>query len=188
MAQQYDSQVQLAAFRVAIPFPLVECEGENLALHFHGRQDLPPLIAVKRFTLCALHFISSATQRKIDNMSKRSLGKPQEAVNPGQATSEDDVSTELNGDFHLANGILSFSGLHFEIPGTEVQLGGTYALNGEMMNFRGKVRLQAKLSQTTTGVKSFVLKLADPLFSKPGNGAVLPIRITGTAQHPHNGL
>ena len=43
MAEQYHSQVQLDAFRVAIPFPLVQCEGENLVLHFQGRQDLPPL-------------------------------------------------------------------------------------------------------------------------------------------------
>jgi hypothetical protein len=154
-----------------------------------GPEEVPDRLHLDgSFALGALHFTSSATQQKIDNMSKRSLGKPQEVVNPGQATNEDDVSTELNGDFHLANGILAFSGLQFAIPGAEVQLGGTYALNGEMMNFRGKVRLQAKLSQTTTGVKSFVLKLADPLFSKQGNGAVLPIRITGTAQHPHYGL
>lgn len=154
-----------------------------------GPEEVPERLHLDgSFALGALHFTSSATQQKIDNMSKRSLGKPQEVVNPAQATNEDDVSTELNGDFHLVNGILSFSGLQFAIPGADVQLGGTYALNGELMNFRGKVRLQAKLSQTTTGVKSLALKLADPLFSKQGNGAVFPIRITGTAQHPHYGL
>jgi hypothetical protein len=94
----------------------------------------------------------------------------------------------MNGDFYLAKGILSFSGLQFAIPGADVQLGGTYALDNEIMNFRGQVRLQAKLSQTTTGVKSVLLKLADPLFSKKGNGAVLPVRITGSVQHPHYGL
>src|SRR5579872_2620067 len=51
MSEQYHSQVQLDAFRVTIPFPLVQCEGDNLVLHFQGRQDLPPLIAVKRFTM-----------------------------------------------------------------------------------------------------------------------------------------
>ena len=51
MTHEYNSNVELSAFRVAIPFPLVQCEGDNLVLHFQGRQDLPPLIAVKRFTM-----------------------------------------------------------------------------------------------------------------------------------------
>ena len=48
--------------------------------------------------------------------------------------------------------------------------------------------MQAKLSQTTTGVKSFLLKFADPIFSKGGKGTVLPIKITGSVQDPHYGL
>jgi hypothetical protein len=49
----FKSKVELSSFRVAIPFPLMQAEGENLALHFQGRQDIPPLIFVKRFTLRA---------------------------------------------------------------------------------------------------------------------------------------
>ena len=51
LAHEYNSQVELGAFSITIPFPWVQCEGENLELHFQGRQDLPPLIAVRRFTL-----------------------------------------------------------------------------------------------------------------------------------------
>jgi hypothetical protein len=39
-----------------------------------------------------------------------------------------------------------------------------------------------------TGVKSFLLKFADPFFSKGGKGTVLPFIITGPVQHPHYGL
>src|SRR5579863_4151894 len=53
LTHEFNSKVELSGFRLAIPFPLVQGEGENLALHFQGRQDLPPLIAVKRFTLRA---------------------------------------------------------------------------------------------------------------------------------------
>ena len=53
LTHEFNSKVELSSFRVAIPFPLVQGEGENLALHFQGRQDLPPLILVKRFTLRA---------------------------------------------------------------------------------------------------------------------------------------
>lgn len=51
MTREYNSDVELSAFRVAIPFPFIQCEGDNLVLHFQGRRDLPPLIAVKRFTM-----------------------------------------------------------------------------------------------------------------------------------------
>ena len=48
--------------------------------------------------------------------------------------------------------------------------------------------MQAKISRTTTGVKSFLLKFADPIFSKGGKGAVVPIKITGSVKSPHYGL
>jgi hypothetical protein len=50
------------------------------------------------------------------------------------------------------------------------------------------LRMQAKLSQTMTGFKSWLLKPVDPFFSKGGAGAVLPIKITGTRQNPSFGL
>ena len=51
--------------------------------------------------------------------------------------------------------------------------------------------MQAKLSQTVTGVKSFFLKAVDPFFKGKNSekaGTVLPIRITGTKDHPAFGL
>ena len=48
--------------------------------------------------------------------------------------------------------------------------------------------MDAKLSQTTTGVKSFLLKALDPIFKTNKAGAVIPIRITGTRQNPSVGL
>jgi hypothetical protein len=135
-----------------------------------------------------VYFTSGAMQQKIDNMSKRSQGKPKEVVSAEEPTSADDVATEMNGNFQLRSGTLTLSLLRFAVPGADVRLDGTYTLDQESMDFRGKILLQAKLSQTTTGVKSFLLKLVDPIFSKPGIGAELPIRITGPAQHPHYGL
>jgi hypothetical protein len=44
--------------------------------------------------------------------------------------------------------------------------------------------MQAKLSKTVTGKKSFFLKLADPFFKKDGAGSVVPIRISGTRDEP----
>jgi hypothetical protein len=136
----------------------------------------------------SLHFTSSAVQQKVDNMSKRSEGKPKEIVKPEEAISTDDVASRMKGNFRLENGVLSLAGLEFDIPGAEVQLDGDYALNPATLDLHGKITMQAKLSRVTTGVKSFLLRFADPIFSKGGNGAVVRIKITGSVQHPHYGL
>src|SRR5579862_3863195 len=73
LSEQYHSQVQLAALRVAIPFPLVQIEGENLVLHFQGRQDLPPLIAVTRFTLRTSMWDLVRSARRIEYLKLEGL-------------------------------------------------------------------------------------------------------------------
>jgi hypothetical protein len=84
--------------------------------------------------------------------------------------------------------LLSFSFLHFVIPGTHVDMTGDYGLDGKEFDFHGKARLDAKVSQMTTGWKSILLKPVDPFFSKNGAGTEVPIRITGTESEPHFGL
>jgi len=84
------------------------------------------------------------------------------------------------GNFVLSNGILSFSWLHFEVPGAQVHLVGKYSLDGNEFDFHAKARRQAKLSHMVTGWKSVLLKPVDPFFSKNGAGADLPVKITGT--------
>jgi hypothetical protein len=140
------------------------------------------------FDLKSLHFTSGAVQQKVDNMSKRSEGKPGEVIDPEEAIKADDVASVMNSNFRVQDGILSLAGLNYGIPGTSVQLAGTYALEPETLDLYGTLRMHAKLSQTITGFKSFLLKFADPIFSKGGKGTVLPIKITGTVQHPHYGL
>jgi AsmA-like C-terminal region len=154
-----------------------------------GPKQIPDRLYLNgSFDLDSLHFTSSAVQQKVDNMSKRSEGKPNEVVNPGEAIKADDVASAMKGNFRVENGILTLSGLGFGIPGADVQLAGTYALEPETLDLSGTVKMQAKLSQTITGVKSFLLKFADPIFSKGGKGTVLPIKITGSVQDPHYGL
>ena len=50
-SREYDSDVELSGFTITIPFPLVQAEADHVTLHFQGRRDLPPLIAVKRLTM-----------------------------------------------------------------------------------------------------------------------------------------
>jgi hypothetical protein len=140
------------------------------------------------FDLDSLHFTSGAVQQKVDNMSKRSEGKPGEVVNSEEAVKSDDVASAMKSNFRVENGTLTLNGLNYGIPGADVQLAGTYALEPETLDLYGKLTMQAKLSQTMTGFKSFLLKFADPIFSKGAKGTVLPIKITGSVQHPHYGL
>ena len=154
-----------------------------------GPKQIPDRLYLNgSFDLDSLHFTSNAVQQKVDNMSKRSEGKPNEVVNPGEAKKADDVASAMKGNFRVENGILTLTGLNYEVPGAHVQIAGTYALEPETLDLSGTVKIQAKLSQTTTGFKSFLLKFADPIFSKGGKGTVLPIKITGSVQDPHYGL
>jgi hypothetical protein len=48
--------------------------------------------------------------------------------------------------------------------------------------------VDTKISNTTTGAKAILLKMMDPFFKKKPKGEVLPVRITGTYEHPSFGL
>jgi hypothetical protein len=113
----------------------------------------------------------------------RSQGKPKLAND----NIPDNVRSEMNGMFVLDHGLLSFSSLHFQVPGTRVNLTGTYSLDGNQFDFHGKALMDAKLSQMVTGWKSILLKPADPFFSKDGAGTEVPFKITGTKSEPHFG-
>ena len=130
------------------------------------------------------HFTSEKLQSRIDSFSLRSRGKARLA----QEHAEPGVPSDLQGRFALRNGILSFSSLHFLIPGTHADMTGEYSLDGNTFDFHGTLKLDAKLSQTMTGWKSVLLKPVDPFFEKNGAGTEVPFKITGTREEPHFGL
>lgn len=136
------------------------------------------------FHVLRAHFTNEKVQGKLDSLSLRSRGMPRQA----QAHIEQDVPVDLHGVFNLKDGLLTFSFLHFLIPGTHVDMTGDYSLNGQEFDFRGTARLDARVSQMTTGWKSILLKPVDPFFSKDGAGTEVPIRISGTESEPHFGL
>jgi hypothetical protein len=129
-------------------------------------------------------FTNEKVREKLDSLSIRTQGKIKEA----KELKGEDVPADLKGVFTLQNGLLSFSLLHFLIPGTHVDMTGDYGLDGKEFNFHGKAMLDAKVSQMTTGWKSVLLKPVDQFFSKDGVGTEVPIRITGTQSEPHIGL
>ena len=136
------------------------------------------------FQVAGAHFTNEKIQEKVDDLSLRSQGKPKLA----QAPNSPDVQSNLGGTYDLKQGTMSFSQLHFEVPGAKVDMTGKYTLDGNTFDFYGKIRLDAKLSQMVTGWKSILLKPVDPFFKKDGAGTEVPIKLTGTKSEPHIGL
>jgi len=153
--------------------------------------DLPPgtadvdnrLKLAGNFEVSGVHFTNEKFQEKVDAISARTRGRPK----PAQDI-PDNVNSEMKGTFNLTNALISFSQLQFRIPGTQLNLTGTYSLDGNEFEFHGKARLDAKLSQMVTGWKSILLKPADPFFSKNGAGTEVPVKVSGTKSEPHFGL
>jgi hypothetical protein len=130
------------------------------------------------------HFTNDKMQSRIDSLSLRSRGQPKAA----REHLEVNVPSDLQGIFKLDGGVLSFSFLHFLIPGTHADMTGQYSLDGNVFDFHGKLKLDAKLSQMMTGWKSILLKPVDPFFRKNGAGTEVPFKVTGTRSAPHFGL
>lgn len=122
-------------------------------------------------------FTSDGIQSKVDTLSRRGQGEPKD-------TRIRNVLSTFSGRFDLRRGTLHLPNLAFSVNGAQVHLAGTYGLESEALDFKGNLRLQAHISETTTGVKSFFLKLIDPLFAKHGAGTYLPIQVSGTVEHP----
>ena len=97
------------------------------------------------------------------------------------------VTSDFAGRFRLDNGRLGLSTLTFDIPGAVVSLNGNYSLRRQTLDFVGDLHMDAKLSQTTTGVKSLFLRIADPIFRRNGK-TVVPLKIAGTRNNPQFGL
>ena len=146
-----------------------------------GKGEIADRLKLKgQFAIAQGNFTELSIQDKIKALSRRGQGKPEEA-SAGSAV------TELSGDFALSNGMLTFRDLNFGVTGANIDLAGTYALRTGELNFQGHLKLAAKLSETMTGIKSWLLKPVDPFFRKNGE-TVLPIKITGTRDHPSFGL
>jgi hypothetical protein len=149
------------------------------------RIDIPPLTRKVReklvldgqFDISQAKFLRSKIQDRIDELSRRGQGEPKnEEI--------DQVISGMAGTFHLQNEVIAFKALSFAIPGAGVDLTGTYNLDNDDLDFRGALKLAAKVSQTMSGWKRWALKPVDPFFSKNGAGTFLRIKVIGTAKEP----
>ena len=134
-----------------------------------------------RFDLSNAKFTSPEVQQKIVELSHRGRGRKPEQE-------KENVASSFQGRFRLGGGRLALPEVSFGVPGAQVKLAGQYALKQETLAFKGDLLLDAKVSQTVSGFKSLLLKLADPFFKRPGGGSQIPIKIEGTRNDPKFGL
>jgi hypothetical protein len=134
-----------------------------------------------RFTMTNARFANVNVSQKITELSQRSRGQKPNA----QSTN---VASDFAGTFKLADAQLTIPAVAFDVPGAGVRLAGTYNLKREDMDFRGALLTDARVSQMTSGWKSWLLKIIDPLFGKNGGGSFIPIKVTGTRSAPSFGL
>jgi hypothetical protein len=134
-------------------------------------------------------FSKSETQNGINHLSQGARGDSDKDP-PKTSRDPDDPETvlsDLTGHVLLRDGAAQFSSLSFSVPGALAQMHGTYNLITEKIDLHGTLKTDSSPSNTTQGIKSLLMKALDP-FLKKRVGYELPIKITGTYEHPSFGL
>ena len=100
------------------------------------------------------------------------------------------VLSGLKGTVGLAGGVAQFSDLEFNVPGANARLHGTYNIVNHRINLHGDMKLDTKISKTSSGPQALLLKVMDPFFRKlkRRKGEIVPVHIIGTYEKPQFGL
>jgi hypothetical protein len=167
----------------------------NGVVAMKGHLDIPPgqarvpekMTLTGAFQLHNFQFNNPSMQDKVDGLSARAQGKPQE-VAAYSTDKQAEVSSTMLANFSLQHGLVNVQDLHYQIPGALVLLNGVYSTDGNVFEFKGHVRTDATASHMVTGWKSWLLKPVDPFLKKNGAGLELPISISGSQGDVHFGL
>jgi hypothetical protein len=143
------------------------------------RDEIQRLRLDGSFSVDRAEFTKTQVQDKLEAFSTKARGVKDETPDP--------VVSDFRGTYTMRDGVIHFSNVTFAMPGARVNVSGRFAMESEALDFRGVVRLDAKVSQLTSGVKSFFLRVVDGLF-RHDDITVVPITITGTADKPKVGL
>ena len=153
---------------------------EELRSRFHARVELDGF----HITLDQALFTSEKIQGRIRQLSLRGQGRPKDV----KTTDPGSIGSTIQGDFKMAGGVVTLPNLVYAVPGAIIDLKGTYGLDGGTLDFTGKAKMQATVSQMVGGWVGTLLKPADSFFKKDGAGTEVPIRIQGTREQPKFGV
>jgi len=161
----------------------------NGAMAFRAKVQVPPgkQSFLKRlnlqgdFTIGSADFVKPATQQAVNNLSQVALGQKQND-NPAS------VDESMKGHVVMTKAMATLTDLYFGVPGALAHMHGTYEVLTGKIDLHGNLRVDNKLSKGETGMKSALLKVAEPFLKKKKQGEIVPIKIDGTFSHPSYGL
>jgi hypothetical protein len=171
---------------VAVPAPRAPMRG---ILQLNTKFVIPPgkreivekLQLDGGFSIQNGRFTDAAVQKKINELSRRASARLNDEP------SKNAVGSNFEGRFALENSQLALPTVRFDVPGALVELHGRYGMKREDIAFDGNLYMDAKISQTVTGIKSLLLKAVDPFFRRNGK-TVVPLRIGGSRSAPKFGV
>ncbi len=163
-----------------------------IAVHAHvvipgGKQQFIQRVRLQgEFKIDAATFTKPETQAKMNTLSFRAVGQKV----PKSAADLPDPPASLQGQVDLLDAVAHFPHVSFFVPGALANMQGAYNLNDERVNLRGDLMVDKKFSKTAHGLTSQVITWAgEKLFAKStGAGEILPVRLTGTYNHPSFGI
>jgi hypothetical protein len=152
---------------------------------FAARLEIPPderrvierLQVDGEFDIQEARFANLNIQRTLERLSR---------LTRGSAAGEDgsSVVSRLRGRFTMRDGIVRFSSLAFGVPGTTVQLTGTYDIEREEIDLLGRLLIDRAPSAAVPGRAGEWLSRAERLWTGGRPGIVVPIRIAGERTRP----
>jgi hypothetical protein len=172
--------------RLAVPAPRAPMNGIlRLKTSFvipPGPSDIVDKLQLDgHFSIERGKFSDADVQKRVNELSRRASARTAEEPTARA------VGSNFDGRFTLGNGRLALPTVTFDVPGALVELHGQYGMKREDIAFDGKLYMDAKISQTVTGVKSLLLKVVDPWFRRNGK-TVLPLKISGSRADPKFGV
>ncbi len=142
------------------------------------------------FGISGAQYPNPETQKNIDVLSARARGEADKVEDTNDKLGNDSydpgrVISNLKGHVAVSDGMAHLSEVTFTVPGADALLNGTYNLQTTRVNLSGHMHMVAELSQTTTGMRSFLLKAIQPFMHKSKRKeSVVAITIGGTYDHP----
>jgi AsmA-like C-terminal region len=137
------------------------------------------------FELTGVAFTKEKSQHGVSELSLRAQG--QKLADENESLPK--ILGNLSGHVDLFDGVAHFSQLSFTVPGAQASMHGTYSFIDERIDLHGQLELATKFSATATGPKGLVTRVVEPLFAKSrGKGEILPVKLTGSYDHPSYGL
>ncbi len=147
-----------------------------------GKRDIVDKLQLNGdFSIQNGRFTDAAVQTKINELSRRASARLDEEP------SKSGVGSNFEGRFALDNSQMALPTVRFNVPGALVELHGRYGMKREDIAFDGNLYMDAKMSQTVTGIKSLLLKAVDPFFRRNGK-TVVPLKIGGSRAAPKFGV